>query len=172
MNTDSTDLNRIPFNYNNCITLPYIGSANIKIKREFSKHGIKTIEKPLNNINNWLTKKKDRTKDEFKKNVIYNIKCKDCDAIYIGQSERNLGERIKEHRRAYDKKDSKKSAFVDPEKHDPSHNVDFENVKIMDIEPDKRKRLIKEGFYIVKNGKTIINRKNEVNEISMALRFL
>lgn len=36
--------------------------------------------------------------DKFKRNSVHKILCKDCNAIYIGKSDRAVEKRLKEHR--------------------------------------------------------------------------
>ena len=40
---------------------------------------------------------KDERKEEPKAGVVYEIKCKDCENTYIGETTRNAGVRAKEH---------------------------------------------------------------------------
>ena len=40
---------------------------------------------------------KDERKEEQKAGVVYEIKCKDCEKTYIGETARNAGVRAKEH---------------------------------------------------------------------------
>jgi len=44
--------------------------------------------------------------------VIYRIKCGDSDSVYIGQTERKLKTRIREHRAALQSTNEKVSAFA------------------------------------------------------------
>ncbi|EZA59754.1 hypothetical protein X777_16235 [Ooceraea biroi] len=41
---------------------------------------------------------KDALPDSNKTGVVYRLKCKDCDACYVGQTKRHLATRVKEHR--------------------------------------------------------------------------
>ena len=40
---------------------------------------------------------KDKISDEKKTGVVYKIPCKNCPKVYIGQTGRQLGTRVKEH---------------------------------------------------------------------------
>ena len=59
--------------------------------------------KPQQTIRQLLVRPKDRDKPEDKTGVVYRIDCEECEASYIGQTGRQLKERIKEHRRATEK---------------------------------------------------------------------
>jgi len=43
-----------------------------------------------------------RSKDEEKTEMIYRIPCKNCPSSYIGETDRKLGLRMKEHRKEAD----------------------------------------------------------------------
>ena len=45
---------------------------------------------------------KDRINDEEKPEVVYKIPCKNCERVYVGETGRPLGVRIKEHRKEVD----------------------------------------------------------------------
>ena len=47
----------------------------------------------------------------MKSGIVYQISCQDCTASYIGQTGRNLSQRITEHRRAVKKTDTFSSAM-------------------------------------------------------------
>jgi len=48
---------------------------------------------------------KDKPDKESTTGVVYKIKCNDCNKIYIGQTNRALKIRIKEHKRAVSRDD-------------------------------------------------------------------
>ena len=41
-----------------------------------------------------------KTKPEDRQGAVYKIKCRDCQASYIGETDRNLSTRLTEHKRA------------------------------------------------------------------------
>ena len=43
--------------------------------------------------------------------VVYQIKCKECDASYIGHTSKNLRDRVKQHKSATDKGKTMDSAI-------------------------------------------------------------
>jgi len=53
-------------------------------------------------LRNLLVHPKDRVSDEEKPGVVYKIPCKNCERIYVGETERPLGTRVKEHRKEVD----------------------------------------------------------------------
>ena len=60
-------------------------------------HDVKIPGKTSNNLKNKLCNLKDQKTAENKKNIIHQLKCNDCPAEYIGETDRNAGIRINEH---------------------------------------------------------------------------
>jgi hypothetical protein len=74
--------------------------------------------------------------------VVYKIKCKECDAQYIGKTERILSYRIEEHRKGG-------SACGQHEK-ETGHKMDFDNVEVIDRAASDFRLRIKELMHIIK----------------------
>ena len=91
--------------------------------------------------------------------VIYEIKCLTCNAVYIGETGRVLGVRIKEHL-ASKKRGSLVSA-LGKHRHDEHDGLDFNVMcKILAYEPEISARKLLEAFWIsVRNPK--MNNRNE-----------
>ena len=47
-----------------------------------------------------LCKPKDRVATEDKNNIVYEIDCSNCEAVYFGESKRSLKSRSDEHKRS------------------------------------------------------------------------
>ena len=75
--------------------------------------------------------------------VVYHIKCKDCDADYIGKTERILYYRLKEHK-------SQKTSAICQHQLTTGHTIDFDNVQILDRADSDRKLQLKEVLHIDK----------------------
>ena len=103
--------------------------------------------------------------------LVYHIPCKNCSAEYIGETGRLLKTRVEEHRKDVDnmKKEKytrsgkkrlmstiNKSALTDHATTE-NHIIDWEGVKIVDKEPNRRIRHIKVAIWIRK-ARTPINR--------------
>ena len=67
------------------------------IQNIFRKRGIQVHHTPRNTIRRKLVHPKDKETIDQKNGIIYCIKCKGCDQIYIGETGRNFKERFKEH---------------------------------------------------------------------------
>ena len=98
--------------------------------------------------------------EEDRNNVIYRLDCKDCEAVYVGETKRTLNIRANEHISAV------RSAC---ERRHPSehcwkynHDFDFNNKKVLDFEKHWKTRIIKEAIYSEEN-------KHHINGISFKL---
>ena len=82
------------------ITLPYVGTISDALARTIRPYGIQVHHKPSNTIRSRLVRPKDKVDKLEKANVVYRIECQECSVKYIGETERQSGKRVKEHRRA------------------------------------------------------------------------
>jgi hypothetical protein len=80
---------------------------------------------------------------------IYRLPCGNCTATYIGQTGRNIGQRMKEHER--DIRNNKDTSAVAQHINDNrSHLMDFSKAELIHKEPHYFARIFKEGLYINK----------------------
>ena len=114
-----------------------------KLKRAFASAGVNTSFKPLTTLRKVLVSPKDKIAPEKQSGVIYRIKCKDCDSLYIGESGRKLEKRLAEHK---SKAASSKSAIREHIECSKGHNIDWENVKVLEREPKDFPRKILEAL--------------------------
>ena len=110
-------------------TLPYVEGLSEKLKRAFASAGVNTSFKPLTTLRKVLVSPKDKTALEKQSGVIYSIKCKDCDSLYTGESGRKLEKRLAEHK---SKAASSKSAIREHIERSKGHNIDWDNVKVLE----------------------------------------
>ena len=95
---------------------------------------------------------KDQTKNKTDQSlVVYKINCITCGAEYIGKTERILKYRLKEHQ------NDKKSACHDHITKNPTHQIDYVNVEIIDRANSDFKLRMKELL-------CILARKPELNK--------
>lgn len=138
---------------NQYIVLPYIKNLTTKISSRLNNSDTKLGLRCLNRLNNFIKVWKDKNKKGERNNVIYKINCIDCDVSYVGQTKRQLGTRLTEHRY---------NVRLDPSKHSVvsehiiqfNHSFDWENVRVLDTEFSFQKRLTSEMIHIKeqKNG--------------------
>ena len=76
------------------VTLPYVGHVSDALARTIRKAGVAVHLKPYNNIRSHLVRPKDKVPKEDKPGVIYRIKCGECSASYVGETGRQLKDRV------------------------------------------------------------------------------
>lgn len=81
-----------------------------------------------------------------KSGVVYRLTCADCDASYVGQTKRILGERVKEHQRNV--REKKDSSVLYNHCREYTHNIDWQSVSILDRENVWLPRLVSEMVHI------------------------
>ena len=86
---------------------------------------------------------KDKTPVELRSKVVYRISCKDCDGFYIGKTIRSLKIRIGEHKKGI-------NSSVHKHMEINGHQIDWENVSILDRASNDQKLLLKEMLHINK----------------------
>ena len=76
---------------NSQVVLPYISDVSDKLKHTFHQFGIRVCFKPFNILRHKLVHPKDPQPSAKKCELIYGIKCLDCDPSYIGETKHALG---------------------------------------------------------------------------------
>ena len=85
--------------------------------------------------------------------MVYQIKCNECDSVYIGESGRELKERLHEHRRNL--------ASKYENCRDSGNDINFENVEILANCNRRNVRLFLEASFSKANSRSI-NRHLEI----------
>ena len=83
---------------------------------------------------------------DLKKVVVYEVPCGECNSLYIGETGRNLKERLKEHRYAVKKVNLNNGVATHVCRH--KHNVDWDSAKVRCTEPNLWKRKVLEVIHI------------------------
>ena len=125
------------------IILPYIGTTSDAIARVIRKTGIQVHLRPYNTIRSRLVHPKDKITNEEKAGVVYHIKCGDCDATYVGETERRLNKRIKEHHRD--------SSPVGHHLKDRKHSISERSISVLHQESDWFRRGVAEAIHILQD---------------------
>ena len=97
--------------------------------------------------------------------AVYKVNCLDCDQCYKGETGRTIKIRLKEHKQDVVRGKENISGLS---KHirDTNHNIDWDNIYVLNKENDFRKRKFKEAVAIRKMTKKTMNKKEEVKTIS------
>jgi hypothetical protein len=81
-----------------------------------------------------------------RKNVIYGIPCRECEAIYKGETSQPLKKRIWQHKNCVRNTDEHSAIFKHVQK--TGHEIEWDSTRIIDYEPMEGRRLTKEGIAI------------------------
>ena len=115
---------------------------------------LKLALKPYFMFSSVFHKRKDVICDEKKRDLVYEIPCRDCDAVYVGETGRSLSTRKKEYVKAVKEMNLQKSALC---QHIVTcdHFIAWDDASILKIEPHYRKRRIAKSFLINKRAKDV-----------------
>ncbi|KYQ60037.1 hypothetical protein ALC60_00918 [Trachymyrmex zeteki] len=162
------DVHKNNFNNNNELnelnkkkyfTIPFINKNSDKFSNIASKNNFKISYKP---INRFIKSGKDKLEKMDQCNVVYKICCLDCNASYVGQTKRKAKTRIKEHKSNI-KRSNDALTILSQHQIDKNHKINWENIKILDIEPYFQKRMTSEMIHIKKiNG---MNKQSDTEKL-------
>ena len=124
------------------------------MRRVFSSYGISVCFKPHQTLRQILVAPKDRTKVEDQTGVVYRIPCGGCDKVYVGETKRSVGERIKEHTA----KIANNLSAVAEHHQKTGHEPDLDNVKVLCREDELLPRKVREAIFIKKETSPTLNR--------------
>ena len=101
-----------------------------------------------------LCKPKDRVASENKKNIVYQIDCSNCQAIYFGESKQSLKSRSDEHKKSVRNCDFDENEIA---KHcwEVDYNFNWDQKKVICRESRLTPRKIKETIHSLKNANHI-----------------
>ena len=147
------------------IPLPYVQGLSEELKRIYGEHGVQVYHKPINTLKSILVHPKDKTSLANKCGAIYNMPCDTCEGFYIGETERSLGTRYKEHTRTHP------GSAVREHMANTGHSFSFDDLTILGREPGFNARKIKEALAIYKHRPTL-NRDQGVEVPPIMLSLL
>ena len=132
------------------INLTYVEGISEKLQRISRSHKIRLTFCTDNTLRKLLCKPKDRVATEDKNNIVYEIDCSNCQAVYFGESKRSLKSRSDEHKRSVRNCDCDKNEIA---KHcwEADHNFRWDQKKVIDRESRLIPRKIKEIIHSLKN---------------------
>ena len=95
-----------------CDWLMYIKGLSEKIAKVCAPLGVKPVFRPKKTLKRELMQVKNRTPEQKQTGVVYEIPCKDCPEVYVGETKRTLKVRLSEHRQAVKRGDPKNGIAV------------------------------------------------------------
>jgi len=143
--------------YKSWFVIPFIQKLTDKFKNITNMIKSKLTFFSLNKLGRVIRAQKDPLQLGSNKNVVYKLKCTNCDATYIGQTKRRLITRVAEHRNDINKKTPNHSPSLVITNHrlEFQHDFDWDNPSILDKEEKYYKRLISEMINIKTHKKAI-----------------
>ncbi|KAK9873035.1 hypothetical protein WA026_020769 [Henosepilachna vigintioctopunctata] len=139
-------------------SLPYIRNLTNEIKNCFKNENIKIPTYNVKTISTLYSKLKDRTPKLLKSNIIYKIKCTECESTYVGQTAQWLKSRLALHKSDITKR--KLRCALALHLLEKNHKIDFESTEILEVNGKYNKRLILQMINIRRQTNPI-NRKND-----------
>ena len=148
-------------NYTTFVSIPYVQGVSEHIKRVLAQIGIEVALKPYFTLSSVFRKPKDVICDEKKCGLVYESPCRDCDAVYVGETGHSLSTRKKEHAKAVKEMNLQKSTLC---QHIATcdHFIAWDDAYILKMKLHYRKRRIAESFLINQRAKVVnvLNRNN------------
>ena len=89
------------------VVLPYVKGLSERMAKVLKDHKICSAFKPYKTLRKILVHPKDKIIQEEVCGSVYSIGCKNCPSLYIGESGRKFGTRLKEHQRNVETHDHK-----------------------------------------------------------------
>ena len=143
--------------------LPYIEGLSEEIRRILRGFNIRTVFRTIDTLGRILTRVKDPTPPEERPGVIYKIKCI-CGDFYVGETKRTLATRIKEHKAACRLGAFERSAVAEHAWQE-GHEINWDDVEILDTAKDLQERKVKESLYIRMVPRTCLMNRDEGREL-------
>ena len=148
------------------VSAPYIRGTSEKAARVLQKHNIKLCHKPANTIKNQVCFLKDKRNNLDKAGVVYGLGCNECDVVYVGETGRQVKDRMQEHRKDVERK--KQASKISNHVEATGHSFDFENVSVLDSCSSAKTRRLLEGVHTALRPNSI-NRAIQLPESYFAI---
>ena len=113
------------------VSIPYVKGTSETFRRILAPLDIKTTFRPNNTLRQMLVHPKDPTPLQDKAGVVHKIPCSSFPRVYIGQTGRTLGQRVKEHQRSVRDKKIATSALAEHSER-TGHTIDWTRTKVLD----------------------------------------
>ena len=143
-------------------SIPYVPGVSERIQRVFRKYDVNIAHKPTRKLRNELCHLKDKRPTHDKPGVVYKLNCLDCDAKYIGETGRQVSDRMTEHKRDIRVKRTTSKVFQHIKNTRHTHTFDFENVSVLEKCTNEKVRLHLESIHTYSRCNTL-NRSKTLN---------
>ena len=151
------------------IRLPYIGEITKRLVKQLNKTvqdtrintTVRGVFKGEQKINNYF-KLKDKTPRHLQPNIIYSVKCLNCEAEYIGKTTQHIDARIYQHKIVKDGQHGLTKSHITEHAQRLRHKIDWQNYSVLAKASNdyylkiKETLLIKERIPIMNNNETSV----------------
>lgn len=145
-------------------TVPYVKNVSERFSKVISNFDFTMAYSCSHPLKRFIKVGKDKLDNMSHSDVVYKISCSECEVTYVGQTKRQLGTRVKEHRTDINKKSASPSV-ISCHRLETNHEFDWENTKILDEEPSFYKRIVSEMVHI-KRQNAALNKQNDTALLS------
>ena len=135
----------------------------------FRREDVKIARRKIKTVGELYTKLKDKTPTLLQANVIYRLQCEDCNKYYVGQTSQRLKNRIGGHKS--DCKYHPERCMLAAHVNEYDHKINYDDVKILDIEPNYHKRSFLEMYHI-KKTQPVMNKRSDIQDLSVLYTYL
>ena len=142
-------------------SISYVQGVSEPISRILTQVGIGVALKPHHTLTSLFRKPKDAIKFGQNRGLVYQISCRDCNAVYVGETGRSVRTIKWEHVNA-DKTFNTKMSALSQHVMGFDHRIDWDIVKILKSESHAHRRRVAESFLINQKARprNIINRND------------
>jgi hypothetical protein len=134
-------------NFYDILHAPYIQGFSELLQRQLKPFNVGFVPMKGEKIRTAICNLKPENAWTQEKDVVYGIKCQDCDLPYIGETSQTLKTRLKQHQYAVRRADDENGIFSHLKIY-PTHRIDWEHVCILDRDDHWQKRKLKESIII------------------------
>jgi len=154
------------------VVVPCVEDVSEAVARIMRRRSVPVAMKPYKTLKTVLVHPKDKQKKEDLTERVYKVPCANCDKTTIGETGRKFGVRLQEHRtevksktgrtftrslRASNLTKHNKSALNDHATQE-NHVINWSQATVIDREPERFTRWIKEAIHIRKEGQQTMMR--------------
>ena len=151
---------------NKKLYLPYEKGIAEKISRIAARYSVAVIHINNTSLKNRVNYKRRQANKTEEQGVVYEVYCKDCEKVYIGETGRQLNTRLIGHKKGAHNIDDNKISGLSYHIKNTGHNTDWKSPKILFKENSFIKRNFKEGLAIKRCEGHSMNKKEETKIIS------
>ena len=140
---------------------PYIKGSSERVARILKPYNIQLAHKPTNTLRSKLCNVKDKVDKENISGCVYKIGCNDCDNVYIGETRKNLRDRVKEHSDYVRKQEGHSQVYQHVRQ--TRHSIGWQNVSVLTRNNNNHQRKFLEACYTISNSKAY-NRSQGISD--------